>query len=82
MLKKFVFVSAFLALTSTLFGQVINFDGDQEGKPPNGFIFGLTGQAKPGTWVVQKDPTAPSSPNVLAQTDADPVSYRFPPLCL
>jgi hypothetical protein len=81
MFKKIVYLSIFLALTSTLFGQVINFDGDEEGKPPKGFIFGLTGQGKPGVWVVRKDPAAPSAPNVLAQTDADPVSYRFP-LCV
>lgn len=81
MLKKFVFVSAFLALTSTLFGQVINFDGDEVGKSPKGFVFGLTGKGKPGVWVVQKEATAPSATNVLAQTNADPVSYRFP-LCV
>ena len=81
MLKKIVFLSVFLTLTSTLFGQVISFDRDEEGKPPKGFIFELTGQGKQGVWVVRKDPEAPSAPNVLAQTDADPVSYRFP-LCV
>jgi hypothetical protein len=29
-------------------------------------------------WKVAADPTAPSAPNVLAQTDADGTSYRFP----
>ncbi|MCX6570440.1 MAG: DUF1080 domain-containing protein [Candidatus Aminicenantes bacterium] len=81
MLNKVVFLSVFLALTATLAGQVVNFDGNDEGKPPKGFILGLTGQGKPGIWVVRKDPTAPSAPNVLAQMDADPVSYRFP-LCV
>jgi hypothetical protein len=81
MLKRIVFLSVFLISTSTLFGQVINFDQDEEGKPPKGFLFGLTGQGKQGLWVIRKDPAAPSAPNVLAQTDADPVSYRFP-LCV
>jgi hypothetical protein len=81
MFKKIAFLSVFLALTATLFGQVINFDKDEEGKAPKGFILGLTGRGKPGVWVVRKDPAAPSAPNVLAQTDADPVSYRFP-LCV
>jgi hypothetical protein len=81
MFKKIVFLSVFLALSATLFGQVINFDKDVEGKAPKGFIFGLTGNGKPGAWIVKKDPEAPSAPNVLAQTDADPVSYRFP-LCV
>jgi len=81
MFKKIIFLSVFLTLSATLFGQVMNFDQDDEGKAPKGFIFGLTGNGRPGIWVVKKDPTAPSAPAVLAQTDADPVSYRFP-LCV
>jgi hypothetical protein len=81
MFKKAAFLSVFLAFASTLFGQVLNFDQDEAGKSPKGFIFGLTGQGKQGAWIVRKDPTALSAPNVLAQTDADPVSYRFP-LCV
>jgi hypothetical protein len=81
MVKKLVLLSVFLILSSALFGQVTSFDKDEEGTAPKGFIFGLTGKGKPGVWVVQKDPTAPSPPNVLAQTDQDPVSYRFP-LCV
>jgi hypothetical protein len=81
MFKKIVFLSVFLALTATVFGQVVNFDKDEEGKAPKGFVFGLTGKGKPGVWVVKKDTTAPSAQNVLAQTDADTVSYRFP-LCV
>lgn len=81
MSKQIFFLSVFLAVASTLFGQVANFDQDEAGKSPKGFSFGLTGQGKPGVWVVKKDAEAPSAPNVLAQTDADPVSYRFP-LCV
>jgi hypothetical protein len=81
MIKQIVFLSVLLALSATLFGQAVNFDKDEEGKAPKGFIFGLTGKGKPGIWIVKKDATAPSAPNVLAQTDADPVSYRFP-LCV
>jgi len=78
MFKTIVLFSVFMALSATLFGQAVNFDKDEEGRAPKGFIFGLTGNGKPGVWVVRMDPTAPSTPNVLAQTDADPVSYRFP----
>lgn len=81
MLKKIAFLSVFLALSATFFGQVINFDKNDEGKAPKGFVFGVTGKGKSGVWAIRKDPTAPSAPNVLAQTDADPVSYRFP-LCV
>ena len=81
MLKRMVFVPIFLLAVALTFGQVLNFDADQEGKAPKGFIFGLTGKGKPGIWIVKKDPTAPSSQNVLAQTDMDTTSYRFP-LCV
>jgi hypothetical protein len=53
----------------------INFDKDEVGQPPSGFSVALTGRGKPGVWVVQKDEAAN---NVLAQTDADTTSYRFP----
>jgi hypothetical protein len=81
MFKRIALLSVFLAISATLFGQVMNFDKDEAGKAPKGFVFGVTGKGKPGVWILKKDPTAPSAPNVLAQTDADPVSYRFP-LCV
>jgi hypothetical protein len=57
---------------------IYNFDGDAAGKPPAHFRLALTGQGTPPTWVVQQDPTAPSQPNVLAQTSTDTTDYRFP----
>src|SRR5437773_9755212 len=54
----------------------INFDKDDPGKPPKGFVFVLTGQGRPGAWLVQKDDAAHG--NVLMQTDADTTDYRFP----
>jgi hypothetical protein len=78
MIKSLSVLSLFLGLTAALLGQVVSFDKDEPGKAPNGFVCGLTGKGRPGVWVVQRDLTAPSQPNVLAQTDADPVSYRFP----
>ncbi len=59
----------------------LTFDNDQPGKPPTGFSFALTGRGKSGNWVVLSDTTAPSKPNVLAQTDMDETDYRFP-LCV
>lgn len=55
-----------------------NFDGDGEGKPPAGFNFARTGQGSDGQWVVKKDESAPSKPNMLAQTSQDKTDYRFP----
>ena len=57
---------------------VYNFDDDAPGKPLAHFRFARTGQGTEGTWVVQPDPTAPSKPNVLAQTSTDTTDYRFP----
>jgi Domain of Unknown Function (DUF1080) len=63
---------------ATLTGQTskVDFESDEVGKPPNGFVFALTGQGKPGVWIVRKDDQAHG--NVLVQTDADATDYRFP----
>jgi hypothetical protein len=63
------------------FTQTINFDKDKEGIAPLGFSTALTGKGKPGVWKVVKNESAPSKPNVLAQTDMDDTDYRFP-LCV
>ncbi len=58
--------------------RVIGFDKDKVGEKPAGFEFGRTGRGPEGKWVVVADESAPSKPNVLAQTDADDTDYRFP----
>ena len=58
--------------------RVWNFDHDAAGKPPEGFTSALTGQGTIGQWVLMKEATAPSQPNVLAQTSEDKTDYRFP----
>jgi hypothetical protein len=71
-----------LAVVSSLFSAakptVYNFDADKPGALPAGFRSALTGQGAAPKWAVQADPTAPSKPNVLAQTSADTTDYRFP----
>jgi len=57
-------------------GMKLNFEKDEVGKAPRGFSFALTGQGKPGVWIVRKDD--PAHGNVLVQTDADTTDYRFP----
>jgi len=64
--------------SSTVNPMVSNFDSDPAGKLPARFRSVLTGQGTPGTWVVKEDATAPSKPNVLAQTSTDTTDYRFP----
>ena len=58
--------------------RVIDFESDSPGQAPAGFTFGLTGSGRPGAWSVRKDDASPERGNVLAQTDADSTSYRFP----
>lgn len=57
---------------------VYNFDSDSAGTLPNGFHIGLTGRGGKVEWAVKADESAPSKPNVVAQTSADTTDYRFP----
>lgn len=60
---------------STLF---YNFDSDATGQLPAKFHEALTGSGGAVKWVVQAEDSAPSKPNVLAQTSSDKTDYRFP----
>ncbi len=60
---------------------LMDFEKDDLGKPPAGFVTALTGGGGPVTWVVQEDDKAPSGKKVLAQSSADSTDYRFP-LCV
>jgi hypothetical protein len=55
-----------------------NFDGDTVGAMPAKVHSALTGQGAECKWEVMLDPTAPSKPNVVAQTSTDKTDYRFP----
>jgi 3-keto-disaccharide hydrolase len=58
--------------------KIWNFDKDAAQTPPQGWLLALTGQGAKGTWVVLADATAPSPPNILAQTSNNITDYRFP----
>jgi hypothetical protein len=55
-----------------------NFDSDNAGAMPTKFHGARTGQGSDGKWMVMADATAPSQPNVVAQTSTDKTDYRFP----
>jgi hypothetical protein len=55
-----------------------NFDSDTPGQLPAKFHGAKTGGGTQEKWVVTADPTAPSKPNVVAQTSTDQTDYRFP----
>jgi hypothetical protein len=55
-----------------------NFDSDTGGAMPAKFHSARTGQGAESKWEVLSDATAPSKPNVVAQTSTDRTDYRFP----
>ena len=55
-----------------------NFDNDQVGAIPSYLKADKTGQGTRSEWQVKADPTAPSPPNVLAQTSDEKVQVHFP----
>lgn len=70
-------VSVLFIAASPAFAQkimTINFDRDKTGALPKDFTAALTGSGREGAWAVAQD----NGKNVLAQTDADATSYRFP----
>jgi hypothetical protein len=51
---------------------------DRRDAPPAGFSFALTGDGRPGRWLVLETPGASAGARVLAQLDQDETDYRFP----
>src|SRR4051812_47148451 len=46
--------------------RLYSFDGDATGKPPTGWSAGSSGSSG-AEWTVEKNPRAPSPPNVLSE---------------
>jgi hypothetical protein len=67
-----------LGATAGAYAQTWGFDDQKPGEAPKGMSCALTGKGRPGAWKVTADASAPTPPNVLAQTDADSTSHRFP----
>jgi len=69
---------ALLVVTALSGAEVINFDSAQPGSVPPGWTVAMTHNGGAPKWEVLNDPSAPSQPNVLAQTSNDPTDGRFP----
>ena len=69
---------AILGLQSLGLAEVIRFDGDVPGKLPKGWSVAMTHDGGSPQWQIVRDETAPSPPNVLAQTSQDKTAGRFP----
>src|SRR5215469_11407913 len=54
---------------------IYNFDSDQAGQMPAKFHSAHTGQGSESKWAVMADPSAPSKPNIVAQTSTDKTDY-------
>lgn len=67
-----------LLFSIALPGQTIRFDEGQAGQPPKGWSTGMTHKGGAPRWELLRDTSAPSSPNVLAQTSTDSTGGRFP----
>src|SRR5690348_13244376 len=71
-------VALILLLASAAAAETINFDSVQPGAAPPGWTVAMTHKGGAPKWEILKDDTAPSKPNVLAQTSNDPTDGRFP----
>lgn len=58
--------------------ELIRFDRAKPGAVPPGWTAGMTHQGGDPKWEVVKDDSAPSRPNVFAQTSVDTTAGRFP----
>ncbi len=61
-----ILISIFLPIFSA-YGEQVNFDKDKPNKAPDEWNCGITGKGNP-KWMVIRENTAPSSPNVLSQS--------------
>jgi len=68
-----------LAITAACgWAQKISFDASKTGSLPGGWTVAMTHEGGAPKWEVLRDDTAPSKPQVLAQTSTDNTSGRFP----
>lgn len=75
---KISFVAWFLLASATMPAQLIRFDNSPVGPLTGEWTVGMTHKGGPPAWEILPDPSAPSKPNVLAQTSTDPTGGRFP----
>jgi hypothetical protein len=59
-------------------GQIISFDRENPGAIPEDWTVAMTHEGGSPKWEVLADPSAPSAPNVIAQTSTDATNARFP----
>ena len=65
-------------LAGSGWAQTISLDTSKSGAVPEGWTVAMTHEGGAPKWEVLRDDSAPSKPNVLAQTSTDRTSGRFP----
>jgi hypothetical protein len=70
--------AALLLFSAFCAAQTVNFDSSPIGTVPTGWTVAMTHAGGAPKWEVLKDDSAPSKPNVLAQTSNDRTGGRFP----
>jgi len=71
-------IGCFLILACSAWAQKITFDSAKVGAVPRDWTAAMTHEGGAPKWEIVSEPTAPSRPNVLAQTSTDNTSGRFP----
>jgi len=77
-MRRTIPLYAALALLGAAQTQTINFDSYKPGPLPPGWKSAMTHAGGAPNWEILADPTAPSKPDVLAQTSTDKTGSRFP----
>lgn len=77
-MRNILAVTATLVFAALCGAQTVNFDSAAVGSVPAGWTVAMTHTGGAPKWEVLKDDTAPSKPNVMAQTSADRTGGRFP----
>lgn len=67
MIRTIVVMTTLLLVGTSAMAEKVSFETDAVGSVPAEWTVTLTGQGNP-KWVVEKDPTAPSGPNVVKQS--------------
>ena len=71
-------IGCLLILASSAWAQRVTFDSAKTGAVPPDWTVAMTHEGGAPKWEIVSDPSAPSKPNVLAQTSTDNTSGRFP----
>jgi hypothetical protein len=71
-------VASLLVASATIYPQLVRFDTAPPGPLAGDWTVGMTHNGGPPKWEILRDASAPSSPNVLAQTSTDATGGRFP----